>query len=216
MPSDTGRVDVPPEILKSSVRFRKEYILVAGDQVEVAVWRVPEASRVVTVRPDGMISLPLLQDVNAAGLTPRELAQEVQAGLSSRLLNPEVAVIPMQVRQPTVYVLGDVKMPGAQLLRNAVSVTQALALAGGTLRSGDAWDVAIIRLSGDGYLEAIPMIAPAGAQVVPFMHMAAVPLLPDDIIFVPESGRSQVLRVLSDLLVPFQIYLNYKLIESIV
>lgn len=218
--TDIGRLEAPPAVLKSSARFQKEYLIAAGDQVEIAVWRVPEASRVVMVRPDGMISLPLVQDILAGGLTPRELAAAVRTALSGRLVNPEVAVIPTQVRPATVYVLGDVKVPGAQPLRSAVTAAQALALAGGTLRSAAERDAALVRLSGDGYLEAIPLAAFATPgfdnQLAPYMRMAAMPLLADDILFVPESGRSQLSRLLTDALLPLQIYLNYKLVASIV
>ena len=206
-----------PEIVRSSVRFQKEYVLVAGDQLEVVVWRTPEVSRTVFVRPDGYISLPLLQEVKAAGLTPRELAEGITRALSGRLRNPEVTVIPMTVRQPSVYVLGDVRTPGAFPARNAVTVAQALALAGGALRTGSEAQATIIRLTEDGYLEAIPVGGGFTlSQSTPYHSLAVTMLRPDDIVFVPESGRSQVFRALTDILIPFQIYLNYKLIQTIV
>lgn len=214
--SNVEKLTAPPEVMRSSVRFQKEYVLVAGDQIEVVVWRTPEVSRTVTIRPDGYISLPLLQEAKAEGLTPRELAQSVAKALSTRLVNPEVTVIPTQVRQPTVYVLGDVKTPGAFPARNAVTAAQAIALAGGALRSGSESLSTLIRLSPDGYLEAIPIGGDATlSQPGPYMSLAATVLKADDILFIPESGRSQVMRVLSDVLVPFQIYLNYKLIQDI-
>jgi polysaccharide biosynthesis/export protein len=215
--SDVDRLKAPQEILRSSVRFQKEYLLYEGDQIEISVWRTPEVSRTVVVRPDGMISLPLVPEVKAAGLTPRELAENVRAALAVRLVNPEVTVIPVTVRQPTVYVLGEVRSPGAFPLRTAVTAAQAIAVAGGSLRSSAESFVTIIRLSADGYLEAIPLQSESYfSQPGPFMALAAVPLKSDDIVFVPESGRSQVMRVLQDVLVPFQIYLNYKLIQSII
>lgn len=208
------RRPLPPEVQRSSVRFQKEYLLTAGDTVEVSVWRVPEASRVVVIRPDGHISLPLLQDVKAAGLTPRELAEEVRKGLAGRLLNPEVAVIPQQVRQATVYVLGDVRQPGGVPLRTAVTAAQALAAAGGPLRSGQERDATLIRLADDGHLEAIPLSGDGWSQPAAYLQLATLTLRADDIIFVPEGGRSQVMRLLSDFLVPLQIYLNYRLITE--
>ena len=131
-------------------------------------------------------------------------------------------MIPVQVRQPTVYVLGDVKAPGAYPLRNAATAVQALAAAGGGLRSGWESQTAVIRLGQDGYLEAIPLSSQPGGewfwtdQAAPFRALGNVPLQADDIVFVPESGRSQVFRALADLLIPYNIYLNYRLIESIV
>lgn len=215
--SDVKQVQAPPEIIRSSVRFQKEYLLFAGDQIEVSVWRTPEISRTVVVGPDGYVSLPLVQNVKAAGLTPRELAEEVRAVLAGRLLNPEVTVIPVTVRQPTVYVLGEVRSPGAYPLRTAVSAAQAIAVAGGSLRSAAEAYVTVIRLSDDGFLEAIPLQTESTtSQPGPFLALAAMQLKSDDIVYVPESGRSQVLRVLNDVLVPFQYYLNYKLLQSII
>ncbi|HEX4333769.1 MAG TPA: polysaccharide biosynthesis/export family protein [Usitatibacter sp.] len=209
-----ARVAAPPEVMRSSVRFQKEYLLYPGDQLEVAVWRNPDVSRTVLVRPDGFISLPLLQDVQAAGLTPRELAQSITKLYSPRLLNPEVTVLPMQTRQPTVYVLGDVKNPGGYPVRSAVTAAQALAVAGGVLRTGGESDATVIRLNDEGYLEAIPIGGGMSfSQAGPFMSLAAVLLKPDDIVFIPETGRAQFVRGLQDLLVPYQIYLNYRLIQ---
>jgi polysaccharide export outer membrane protein len=214
--SDITQVAAPPEVIRSSVRFQKEYLLYAGDQVEVLVWRVPEVSRTVTIRPDGYITLPLLQEVKAAGLTPRELAESLEKAYSKRLVKPEVTVLPTQVRQPMIYVLGDVKAPGAFPIRTAVTAAQALAMAGGGLRSASEGETTLIRLSDDGFLEAMPIGGEFSiSQPGPFLALSATMLKADDIVFVPESGRSQVMRILSDVLVPFQIYLNYKLIEDL-
>jgi polysaccharide export outer membrane protein len=208
------------EIVRSSVKYQKEYLLFAGDQIEVLTWRNPEVTRTVTIRPDGYISLPLLQEVKAGGLTPAELAASVTKAYSGRLLNPEVTVIPVQVRQPTVYVLGDVRNPGAFPARQAVTALQALAAAGGALRSGWESETVVIRLSQDGYLEATPVGGRGGGewfltdQVGPYRLLGNTPLQPDDIVFVPETGRSQLFRALADILIPFQIYMNYRLIET--
>jgi polysaccharide export outer membrane protein len=208
-------VRASPEIIRSSVRYQKEYLLFAGDVIEVVVWRNPEVSRTATIRPDGFISLPLLQEVKAAGLTPKELADSIAKMYSGRLLNPEVTVLPTTVRQPTVYVLGDVRNPGGYPIRTSVTAAQAVAAAGGVLRSGGESDIALIRMSEDGYLEAIPVGGRISvSQVGPYMSLAATPVRPDDILFVPETGRSQIFRALTDLLVPYTIYLNYRLIQQ--
>jgi protein involved in polysaccharide export with SLBB domain len=213
--SDIAKLPVAEEVIRSSVRYQKEYLMVAGDQIEVSVWRTPEVSRTLVIGPDGFISLPLLQRIQAAGLTPSELAERVRQGLSGRFLKPEVTVIPVAVRQPTVYVLGEVRAPGAFPIRTAPNAAQAIALAGGALRTSAENDATIIRLSDDGYLEAIPIVTnSAFSQAGPYLGLAATQLRADDIVFLPESGRSQINRVLSDLLVPLQIYLNYKLINN--
>ena len=209
------RMSAAPEVLRSSVRFQKEYLLSEGDQIEVSVWRTPEVSRTVVFRPDGNISLPLLQAIKAAGLSPRELAVQLQQALAVRLVKPEVNVIPLSVRQPTVYVLGDAKSPGAYPLRNAVTAAQALALAGGALRSAKQDHISIFQLTPEGILEAIPLFGPSSESgPSPYLQMAATPLKADDTIFIPESGLSAVVRPVNDVLAPFTIYLNYKLLEK--
>lgn len=209
-----------PQVARSSIKYQKEYLLFAGDQIEVQVWRNAEVSRTVVIRPDGFISLPLLQEVKAAGLTPRELATSVAKAYSARLANPEVTVIPLLVRQPTVYVLGDVKAPGGYPLRQAGTAVQALAMAGGVLRTGWESEAVVIRLGPDGYLEATPIGGKTGGefffteQAGPYRNLGNTPLMADDIVFIPETGRSQFFRALSDLLVPYTIYFNYRLIEE--
>jgi polysaccharide export outer membrane protein len=213
--TEVDKLAVKPEIVKSAVRFQKEYILFAGDQIEVSVWRVPEVSRTVTIGPDGKISLPLLQDVQASGLTARELAEKLKSLYSTRLLNPEVTVISLAVRQPVVYVLGDVKNPLAVPYRNAPTALQAIGLAGGLLRSTAESDVTIIRLSSDGFLMAIPIDSEAGGQPGPYMGFGLAKLEPDDIVFVPESNRSQAVRFMNEFVFPAtQLALTYKLFQQ--
>lgn len=213
--TDVESLAVKPEIVRSAVRFQKEYLLFSGDQIEIAVWRVPEVSRTVTIGPDGKISLPLLQDVQASGLTARELAESVKKLYSSRLLNPEVTVIPISIRQPVVYVIGDVKNPAAIPYRNAQTALQAIGLAGGLLRSTAESDVTIIRLASDGYLMAIPIEAEAGGQPGPYMGFGLAKLEPDDIVFVPESNRSQAVRFMNEFVFPAtQLALTYKLFQQ--
>ena len=215
VPVSMTEIRASPEIVRSSVRYQKEYVLFPGDVVEVLVWRNAEVSRTVAIRPDGFISLPLLQEVKAAGLTPKELAEAVAKAYMGRLLSPEVTVLPQNVRQPTVYVLGDVRNPGGYPVRTSVTAAQVLAAAGGVLRSGGESDIALIRMAQDGFLEAIPIGGRVSmTQAGPYLSLAATILQPDDIVFVPETGRSQIFRALTDLLVPYQIYLNYRLIEQ--
>lgn len=214
--TNVDQVAAPPEIIQSSTRFKKEYLLFAGDQIEIAVARFPEVSRTVMIRSDGLISLPLLQDVPAAGLTARELAMDLQSRFGARLVNPEVTVIPLQVRQPTVYVLGDVKNPTAVPYRNAQTALQAIGMAGGFLRSGSESDVTIIRLSKDGFLEALPVNVDAHGQPGPYLAFGLTLLQPDDVLFVPEHGRSQVVRFIDDVIMrPSQLFITYKLYQQL-
>ena len=208
------RREVPPAIVESSLRFQKEYLLAVGDQLDVVVWRTPEASRAVVIRSDGRISLPLLQDVQAAGLTPRELAANLSTAYGQRLVNPQVNVVPTVVRQAMVYVMGDVGQAQAVPLRNASNALQALAAAGGPRRTGAEVDASIIRLMPDGHLRAIAVQGPDDGQPTATMTLAALPLQADDILFVPESGRSQVSRFIDDIVLkPLNTVLTFRLIQ---
>ncbi len=193
-----SQIPVQPEVIKSSVKFEKEYILAPGDQVEVAVRQVPQVSRTVEIRPDGFISLPIIQDARAAGLTPNELAQELTKMFSATLINPQVNIIPTKVRQPMIYVVGEVNRPLPVPFRDAPTAAQAIALAGGFARSAATHDVAIVRLGDDGFLRAIVVTTNDKGQPGPYMALRAALLDADDVVFVPESGRSQVSRFIDD------------------
>ena len=101
------------------------------DVLHIDVWGNPELTRDAIVRPDGMISLPLIQDVKAEGLTAAELSGGIQRKLLSFVKNPEVAVIVTKINAPKVFVIGQVTRPGTYPLRGDVTVLQALSLAGG-------------------------------------------------------------------------------------
>ena len=95
------------------------------------MWKEPELTRVVPVRPDGKISLPLLNDVKAAGLTPTQLAAQITESLKKFVTNPQVTVIVSQINSQRVYVLGEVARPGAYPLLPGMTILQALSSAGG-------------------------------------------------------------------------------------
>src|SRR5690606_20190111 len=94
-------------------------------------WRLSGVVRAGGVRPDGMISLPLLGDVQAEGQTPDELAQKLRQGLAPYIQDPRVSVIVREVNSTRVYVTGEVAQPGAYALRGRMSLVQVIALAGG-------------------------------------------------------------------------------------
>jgi len=216
-----SQVSVQPQVTQTETRFRKEYVLIPGDQIEVIVRRVPEVSHQVTIRPDGFISLPLLNDVSAAGLTVHELEAKLTTLFAARLLNPEVTVIASKVRDPVVYVAGETNLVAAIPLREAPTAIQAIALAGGFRRSAASRDVTIIRLTEDGHLQAIPVVTEVGGQPGAYMALRSSLLQADDIVFVPENGRSQVTRFLDDIVnkplvgvsSSLGVYANFKLIK---
>src|SRR6266700_8444769 len=98
---------------KASEVDSSTYVIGPEDVLEVHVWKEPDNSKTVPVRPDGKISLPLLNDVQAAGLTPMQLQENIKEGLKKFISEPQVAVIITQVNSRHVYVLGEVNRPGA-------------------------------------------------------------------------------------------------------
>jgi polysaccharide export outer membrane protein len=101
------------------------------DVLRIDVWKEPEISRVTPVRPDGRISLPLLNDVQAAGLTPTQLAGSISEGLKKFITNPQVTVGVTEINSRRVYVTGEVIKPGAFPLQAGMTVLQALTSSGG-------------------------------------------------------------------------------------
>jgi len=117
------------------------------DQLRISVWDNKELTLDLVVRPDGKISMPLLQDVVAEGLTAAQLAANIQEGLSAYIVNPAVSVIVLQVNAPKFYMIGYVARPGTYPLRGDISVLQALALAGGLTQFASPRSIKLIRAS---------------------------------------------------------------------
>jgi polysaccharide biosynthesis/export protein len=108
-----------------------EYIIAIGDMLGIQVFDQPQISGKMRVRSDGRISVPFLNDVQAAGKTPLALTSELEAGLKSVVLNPKVTVVVDESRPLTISVLGEVAKPGTQTYERESGVAQALAAAGG-------------------------------------------------------------------------------------
>ncbi len=218
---NVSSIAVPKDIVTAEGRFRKVYVWSPGDRLEVDVRDSPEVSRTVIVRPDGFISLPLINDVKAAGLTPMELRDSLTQKFAKIMVNPEVSVLAVDVPPPSVYVLGEVTTNRVVALRDAPTAAQAIALAGGLLKSANASQAVVIRLGQDGRLRAIPIDNRAGGQPGPIFAMRMTLLEPDDIVFVPENGRSQVSRFIDEVVrLPLQtlsqiggVYFQFRLIQ---
>lgn len=107
------------------------YQIGMGDVLEVSVWKNPELSVTVPVRPDGRISVPLLGDVQAAGLTPLALKTALTDGYKEYITAPGVSVVVKEIHSRKIYVTGEVAHPGTYDLEPHGKLMQALALAGG-------------------------------------------------------------------------------------
>jgi polysaccharide export outer membrane protein len=129
-----------------------EYRLGREDVVEVSVWRDNDLSRVVPVRPDGKIAMPLVGELQAEGKTAPELAEEIRTKLGPFVENPRVTVIVREVNARKVFVLGEVQKPGSFPLRGDMTVLQALAQAGGLAQFADPDGIVLVR-EHDGKVE---------------------------------------------------------------
>jgi len=107
------------------------YVIGPQDMLDISVWKEPELSRNVPVRPDGKITLPLLNDVQAAGLTPGQLAAAITEGLKKFETAPQVTVIVATIKSQRFYILGEAGHPGAYDLLPNMTVLQAISSGGG-------------------------------------------------------------------------------------
>jgi len=125
--SARNTIPQPPKPVTAS----PDYSIAPDDVLIIDVWKEPEISRTVPVRRDGKISLPLLNDVQAAGLTPTQLGSEIVEKLRATVVHPQVTVIVAQMSSQRIYILGQVARGGAYPLVPEMTAMQALSIAGG-------------------------------------------------------------------------------------
>ena len=121
------------------------YTIQPDDILEIFVWKEPDLSRKVLVRPDGRISLPLVQDLPAAGSTPGELRGRIEARLAEYIESPNVTVIVDSILHYKVYVTGKVQNPGGFTVPRPINVLQALTLAGGFQEFADKSGITVVQ-----------------------------------------------------------------------
>jgi polysaccharide biosynthesis/export protein len=137
--SRSGSTATPPTV-------DADYKIGAQDVVRIDVWKEPDISRTIPVRPDGKISLPLLNDVQAQGLTAMQLAGSIRSGLTRYLTNPQVTVTVTEINSRRVYVTGEVTRTGAMPLLPNMTVLQALSSAGGFTQFAKPQKIYILRM----------------------------------------------------------------------
>jgi polysaccharide export outer membrane protein len=127
-----------------------EYRLGPGDVLEIFVWKEPDLTTTAVVRPDGKISIPLLDEFEAQKKTVAQLQKEVSNDLRKYLADPKVTVILKEVNAPRISVLGNVRKPDVYKIHNKLSVLDAIALAGGFNDYAKRNKVIIIRTTTSG------------------------------------------------------------------
>lgn len=142
-PSAAGVQTAAP---KKAATDDPNYVIGAQDVLDISVWKEPELTRTVPVRPDGKISMPLLNDMKAAGLTPLQLGAEITAGLKKFVTDPQVTVIVITINSQRVYILGEVTRAGAYPLLPNMTVLQALSSAGGFTQFASLKKIYVLRV----------------------------------------------------------------------
>lgn len=128
-----------------SVKAGPEYVIGPDDVLDVSVWKEPELTRTLQVRPDGKISMPLLNDVQAAGFTAGQLSQTITERLKKYLTAPQVTIILTQINSQKVYVIGEVTRPGAYPVLPGMTILQAISSAGGLTQFANTKKIFLMR-----------------------------------------------------------------------
>ena len=139
-----------PAATKDGDAKEKSYIIGAGDILEVLVWKEPDLSRTVSVRPDGKISLPLVDDVRAAGSTLLEVKARITKALADYVEAPSVYVMLQENRSKRYYLVGNINAPGEYILEKDMSVLQAIAKANGLGEWANEDEIIILRRGAEG------------------------------------------------------------------
>jgi polysaccharide biosynthesis/export protein len=172
------------DTILAALQQNKPYILGCGDTLRVTVWRHEESSADAVIMPDGKISLPLVGDMAAAGLTVDELKDELNRKYSEYLTEPHITVTVKETNSLKIYVLGEVTRPGEFKLTSYTDVLQALSMAGGFTMYANKSAIEIIRKEGDKKIK----INFNYNEVVKGKNLNQnIPLKPGDVIVVYES-----------------------------
>lgn len=138
--------DVPaPSATVAPHPVPKDYTIGSEDLLAINVWKEPELSRTVPVRPDGKITLPLVGDVQASGLTPEKLEATLKEGLKAYVASPEVTVIVQEVKSLKFNIVGEINHPGSFPLGQPTTVLDAIAVGGGLRDFAKASHIYVLR-----------------------------------------------------------------------
>ncbi len=173
-----------------SERCPGDYIIGLEDVLDIVVWNSPEISRAVPVRPDGKISLPLVDDVQAAGLTPMQLREILSQTLAAYIATPIVSVIVREIHSFKVTVIGEVKTPGRYELKSRATIVDVLAMAGGPTDYAARAKILVLRQQAGSTLQIPFTLDKLAAKSGPPSNTsepgsANVCLMPGDIVLIP-------------------------------
>lgn len=168
----------------------QDYRIQVGDALDIKLFYHPELNESVTVRPDGRISLQLVHEVQAAGLTPEQLRQHIRDKYAAQISQPEIAVIVRSFTAQKVYVDGEVGKPGLVPLAGPMTVLQSLAMAGGLKDTARTSEVILIRRGPENRPTSLLVNVEKAIDGTDLSQDLA--LQPADIVFVPKSAIANV------------------------
>jgi polysaccharide export outer membrane protein len=161
----------------------ENYIVGVGDVLEVNVWKEGELSKTVPVRPDGMITLPLVGEIKAVGLTPNQLQDQVTTALQKVVSEPQVTVMVVSVNSMSFNIMGQVNKPGYYPLTRPITILDAIALSGGFRDFAKQKKIYVLRRTENGTEERLKFNY---KEVIKGKNMAQnIKLLPHDVLVIP-------------------------------
>jgi len=143
-----GQRPAPPANEKPPVQEDSTFVIGPEDVLMINVWHEPELTNKVTVRPDGKIGLPLMNEIQAAGLTPKKLQEVITKGLVEFVNSPQVSVIVAEIHSQVVFVSGAVGRAGPYPVGGPMTVMELLIRAGGPTEFAKTQDIQILRKEG--------------------------------------------------------------------
>jgi polysaccharide biosynthesis/export protein len=159
------------------------YVIGPDDVLAINVWKEPEISRTLPVRPDGNISLPLIGDLLASGRTTQQLQELIKQQLTAYLSSPEVTVLVQEVKSHKFNIIGEVAKPGSYVMTAPMTVLDAIAVAGGPGEFARTTKIYVLRVNVDGTRVRLPFNY---KQVIKGQDLTAdVELQPRDTVIVP-------------------------------
>ena len=150
--SDTDAAKEAPSQSASSA----EFVIGSGDVLAINVWKEAEMSKVVPVRSDGRISMPLIGEIQSSGRTPRQLEADITKRLKDYVADPSVTVVVQEIKSQKINVLGMVARPGSYVITNSPTVLDAIALAGGFRDFAKQKSIYVLRQNADGTQARLP------------------------------------------------------------
>ena len=159
------------------------YVVGIGDVLEINVWKESELSKTVPVRPDGMITLPLIGEIKAVGLTPDQLKEQLTVALQKVVTDPQVTVMVTQVSSLSFNIMGNVNRPGYYPLTRPMTILDAIAISGGFRDFAKEKKIYVLRTGPNGAQQKIMFNY---KDVIKGKKMAQnIMLLPHDTLVVP-------------------------------